>query len=123
MNMRSLISIVLSAALIVTTMPLHAEMVGTEQMLVQETRNTHLLQVQTFMARDEVRSQMEAMGVDAAQAAQRIAAMTNGELQTLAQNIQDSPAGADGVLGAVLVILLILILLELLGAINIFGRI
>lgn len=123
MNMRSLISVVLSAALIVTTMPLHAEMVGTEQMLVQETRSTHLAQVQTFMARDEVRSQMEAMGVDTAQAAQRIAAMTNGELQTLAQNIQDAPAGADGVLGAVLVILLILILLELLGAINIFGRI
>lgn len=123
MTIRSVISVVLSAALLITTMPLHAEMVGTEQMLVQETRNTHLTEVQAFMARDEVRSQMETMGVDTAQAAQRVAAMTNGELRHLAQTIQDAPAGADGVLGAVLVILLILVLLELLGAINIFARI
>ncbi len=113
MNMRSLMSVALSAALIVTTMPLHAEMVGTEQMLVQETRNTHLAQVQTFMARDEVRSQMEAVGVDTVQASERVAAMTNGELRQLAQNIQDAPAGA-GVLGTVLIVLLILLLLGLL---------
>ncbi|MFZ5697629.1 MAG: PA2779 family protein [Pseudomonadota bacterium] len=123
MNMRSLISVVLSAALIVTATPLRAEMAGTGQILTQETRAAHLAQVQTFLARDEVRSQMEAMGVNTAQATERVAAMTNGELQQMAQHIQDAPAGADGVLGAILLILVILVILELLGAINIFAKI
>lgn len=113
MTMRPLIAVVLSATLLVTTMPLHAEMVATEQMLVQETRNTDLTQVQTFMARDEVRDQMEAMGVNTAQATERIAAMTNVELRQLTQNIQHAPAGA-GVLGTILIVLLILLLLGLL---------
>lgn len=112
MCMRSLMSVVLSIALLVTTMPLHAEIASTGQILAQETRATHLLQVQDFMAREDVLGQMEAMGVDPVQATERVAAMTNGELQQMAQNIQAAPAGA-GVLGTVLIVLLILLLLGL----------
>ncbi len=112
MRMRSLMSVVLSITLLVTTMPVHAEIAGTGQILAQETRNTQLIRVQDFMARENVRSQMEALGVDSAQAIERVAAMTNSELQQLAENIQDAPAGA-GVLTTVLIVLLILLLLGL----------
>ncbi|MFZ5697630.1 MAG: PA2779 family protein [Pseudomonadota bacterium] len=91
MRIRSLMSVFLSAALILTTMPLHAEIAGTGQILAQETRNTQLIQVQDFMVREDMRGQMEALGVDSAQAIERVAAMTNSELQQLAENIPDAP--------------------------------
>jgi predicted glycosyl hydrolase (DUF1957 family) len=123
MNMRSLLCGVLSATLIIATTPVHADMIGTDQILSQQENAANLAQVQTFMARDEVRSKMEALGVDAGEAAQRIAALTDSELQTLAQNIQNMPAGGDSGLGILLTLIVILIILELLGAINIFPRI
>lgn len=122
MNMRSVISLVLSATLLVSTMPASAAMVSTDTLLAQEARTTQLEQVQGFMARDDVRSQMEALGVDATLAAERVSALTDTELQQLSQNIQDMPAGSSAV-ELVLVVFLILLLLELVGAINIFSRI
>lgn len=122
MNIRTLISGVLSAALIATSMPLRAEMIGTAQILGHEARNAHVAQVQAFIGRDEVRGQMEALGVDSALAAERVAALTDSELQQLSSDIENLPAGG-GVLGVVLVVLLILILLEIVGAINIFPKI
>lgn len=122
MNMRSVLSLVLSATLLVSTMPASAAMVSTDTLLAQEARTTQLEQVQGFMARDDVRSQMEALGVDATLAAERVSALTDTELQQLSQNIQDMPAGSSAV-ELVLVVFLILLLLELVGAINIFSRI
>lgn len=122
MNIRTLISSALSIALIVTTMPLHAEMIGTAQVLGTDARTAQVAHVQAFIGRDDVRSQMEALGVDSALAAERVAALTDSELQQLSSDIENLPAGG-GVLGAVLVVLLILILLEIVGAINIFPKI
>ena len=122
MNIQTLISSVLSAALIVTSIPLRAEMIGTGQVLTQNARDAHVAQLQAFINRDEVRDQMEALGVDSTLASERVAALTDSELQQLSSDIENLPAGGDG-LGIVLVVLLILILLEIVGAINIFPKI
>lgn len=122
MNIRSVISAVLSLALIFTTsMPAYAGMIGTGEALAQEARSAHVAQVQAFVERDEVRGQLEAMGVDPAHATERVAAMTDSELQQLATNIEELPAG--GVLGVVVVVLVILLLLEILGVTNIFSKV
>lgn len=118
MSMRKLICGTLAATLLATTAPVHAGMVGTSQLVAQQSRIEHMAQVQSFVAREDVQAQMEALGVDSAFAAERVAALTDQELQELALNIETLPAG--GVLGTVLVVLLILLVLELLGAINIF---
>lgn len=122
MNIRTLITSILTLSLIATSLPLRASMVNTHQLLAQDARAAHLAQVQAFVGRDEVRNQMEAMGVDAALAVERVAALTDSELQQLSSDIENLPAGG-GALGVVLVVLLILILLEIVGAINIFPRI
>ena len=122
MNIQTLMSSVLSAALIVTSIPLRAEMIGTGQVLTQNARDAHVAQLQAFINRDEVRDQMEALGVDSTLASERVAALTDSELQQLSSDIENLPAGGDG-LGIVLVVLLILILLEIVGAINIFPKI
>lgn len=117
-----LTSIVLSAALMVNAVPVHAAMIGTDSLLMQQSRASQLTEVQAYMARSDVQEQMKALGVSPADAATRVAAMTASELSQVQERINDAPAGA-GALGVVLTVILILILLELLGAINIFPRI
>lgn len=122
MKIRILISSVLSLSLIATSLPSQAGMVNTTQLLAQEARTIHLAQVQAFVARDDVRSHMEALGVDPTLAAERVAALTDSELQQLSNDIENLPAGS-GVLGLAIAVLVILILLEITGLINIFPKI
>ncbi|MBI2383887.1 MAG: PA2779 family protein [Gammaproteobacteria bacterium] len=122
MALRALVCGFLSTALVCATLPARAEMIGSSQILASESRTAQLDRVQAFLARDEVKRQMESLGVDPARAAERVAALTDSELQQLARTIQDQPAGGDGA-GLLVVVFLIVILLELLGAIDIFKKI
>lgn len=109
----------LSAALILIGFPAHAGMIGTERVVSADARASNLATVQQFIARDEVRSQMEGMGVDPAMAAERVGALSDAELQQMAFNIESQPAGA-GALAVVGVVFIILLILELVGVINVF---
>ena len=59
-----------------------------------------------FLGRPDVASQLQSMGVDAARATERVAAMTDQEVQQLAGKIQNMPVGADST-GEVILILVI----------------
>jgi len=122
MKNRFVISCMLSAAIVIAPAALHADMVGTSQLLAQEARSSQIEMVETFMAREEVRQQMQSMGVDPAMAADRVAAMTDSQLQQLAANIQNAPAGSSA-LGIVAGVLVIILLLEILGITNISSKI
>lgn len=62
--------------------------------------------VMSVLSRGETASQLQAMGVDPALARERVASMTDTEVQALAQDIRTAPAGAwSG--GAVLVVVLV----------------
>ncbi len=111
MNLRALLCGTLSAALIVVTTPVQAAMIDNTEIIAQQASDARQSEVQAFMARDDVRAQLEALGVDPALATQRAAALTGNELQGLAQNIEAVPAGGDVGLGIILLIVLILLLL------------
>jgi hypothetical protein len=71
-----------------------AGMIGTEQVASaasQADRNTVL----QFLGRAEVTSQLQSLGVDASTVKDRVAAMSDQEVQSLAGKIQSMPAGAD----------------------------
>lgn len=122
MNMRYVITCLLSLTLIsAAPMALHADMLGTSQLLTQSERDARVDLVESYMDRDEVRSQMEAMGVDPTLAAERVAGLTDSQLQQLALNIESAPAG--GALGVLVTVLVILLLLEILGVTNIFSKV
>lgn len=121
MNNRFLMSCMLSAAIVAAPMALHADMVDTPTILSHEERSTQMELVETFMARDEVRSQMEAMGVESGLAAERVASLTDSQLQRLAMNIENAPAGS-GALGIVVTVLVIIVLLEILGITNMSSK-
>lgn len=111
MNLRALLCGTLSAALIVVTTPVQAAMIDNNEIITQQARDARLSEIQAFMARDDVRAQMESLGVDPALATRRAAALTGDELQSVAQNIEAVPAGGDVGLGIILLIVLILLLL------------
>jgi hypothetical protein len=71
-----------------------AGMVGAEQMLSAATVQADRNAVGAVLNRAEVASQLQAMGVDPQAARDRVAAMTDSEVHTLAGNINEMPAGA-----------------------------
>ena len=82
-----------------------AGMIGTDQVASaasQADRNTVL----QYLDRAEVSRQLQSMGVDAATVKDRVAAMTDQEVQQIAGKIQSMPAGADDV-GVILLLLVI----------------
>ncbi len=96
--MNSAIMRVVSRLLIVVMvmLPFHsanAGMISTDQALVAgaQVERTTLLGA---LDRPDVAAQMQSMGLDAATAKERVAAMTDEEVRTLAGKIDSLPAGA-----------------------------
>ena len=82
-----------------------AGMIGTDQVASvasQADRNTVL----QFLGRAEVTSQLQSLGVDPVTVKDRVAAMTDQEVQSLAGKIQSMPAGADST-GVVILLLVV----------------
>lgn len=98
-----------------------AELVTTLQAAAATTRTQDLATVNAALAREEVRAQFEALGVEPAQIESRIAALTDAELRTLAGQMADMPAGADA-LAVIGIVFLVLLILEAVGVIDVFKK-
>ena len=98
-----------------------AELVTTLQAAAASTRTQDLATVNAALAREEVRAQFEALGVEPAQIESRIAALTDAELRTLAGQMADMPAGADA-LAVIGIVFLVLLILEAVGVIDVFKK-
>lgn len=96
-----------------------AGIISPGQVINAEAQVQHLANVQDFLARDDVRQNLEALGVDPADAAERAAQLSPQELAQLSGEIDDLPA-AGGVLEVLGILLVVLLVLEILGVTNIF---
>ena len=85
-----------------------AAMIGVDEALAAQ-RQAERGKLQGFLARADVQKQLATLG--AANAADRVSALTDDEVQTLASRIDALPAGADISVAAALLIVLILVLL------------
>ena len=105
---------VICSTLIVTStlMPYAAQtqaaMIGSAQ-AIAASQSAERDQLRSFLARADVQRQLASLG--AAAAADRVDALTDDEVQTLASRIDALPAGGDISVGAALLIILILVLL------------
>jgi hypothetical protein len=83
-----------------------AGMIGTDKVVTsaaQADRTTVL----NFMTRGDVQKQLQAMGVDPSTAQDRVAAMSDDEVRSLAGRINSMPAGAMSDGAAILLIIVI----------------
>ena len=109
----------LSAALCLVPMSLQAGMVDSATLMQVQQQADARAEVTAFMARDQVREQLQAWGVSEEQVEARLAGLTDAEVQELAANINELPAGA-GVIGVIGVVFVVLMVLELVGVTDIF---
>jgi hypothetical protein len=118
---RRMLASILCVAVLNLSSPLVAQagVIGTLQAVEAQQRAADLATVSSALARDQVRAQLGAMGVDAAQVESRLAAMTDPELRQLAGQIESLPAGADA-LAVIGIVFLVLLILELVGVIDVF---
>jgi parvulin-like peptidyl-prolyl isomerase len=84
-----------------------AGMIGTDQAVTSTSSQADRTAVLNFLSRSDVANQLHLLGIDASNAKDRVAAMTDQEVQQLAGRINALPAGADTSWGAVLLVILI----------------
>ena len=77
-------------------------------------------QVRNFLERADVQSRMQALGVDSAAARARVDALSDEEVASLADRIEQLPAGGHDVVGVLLVIFIVLLITDILGVTKIF---
>ena len=82
-----------------------AGMIGTDQVATTSSQADRSA-VLSFVTRGDVAGQLQALGLDAATAKDRVGAMTDNEVSYLAGQINSLPAGADTA-GVILIILII----------------
>jgi len=125
--LRAVVSGVVVALVATTTpAPVQARIVGTEEALAAAAEADaaaaalparHALG--SWLARDEVRAQLESLGVDPQEAQARVQALDDAQAQALAERIEQMPAGG-GVLGVAFLVFVILLVTDILGFTRVF---
>ena len=83
-----------------------AGMIGTDK-VVTSAAQADRATVLSYLTRGDVQRQLQAMGIDAATAKDRVAAMTDEEASSLAGRINSMPAGAMSDGAAILLIIVV----------------
>ena len=88
-----------------------AAVIGTPLLVQVEDRTAAVSRIQSSLAREDVRKAMVQLGVDPAQAQERVLALTDSEVAQLDQELAKLPAGGDG--GWILLVIVLTVLIVL----------
>lgn len=102
-----------------STMPLQAAMISTDEVISTQQAEMDRQALATVLDRADVQGKLVAMGVTVGDVEQRIALMTDAEVAQLNQQIADLPAGAD-VVGILVLLFVIFVVTDVIGATDIF---
>jgi len=122
-RLQRLLAVVVSLCFVNATMIqfAHAALIPTEEVAriasVEQAESGHA-RLAAALARDDVRAEMERLGLDSALAGERIAALTDDEATRLAEQIDSAPAG--GIIGAILLVFFVLLATDILGLTKVF---
>lgn len=125
-QLRRRVALALAMALFLLTGPIdaaRAALITTEQAIAGEAATSDRDRVAAFLARDDVRAQMVALGVDPAEAAQRVAGLSDAEVQRIVGQLEQLPAGQGAIgalIGAAVLIFLVLLITDLLGLTDVY---
>ena len=115
---------IIAVALLNVGSPLvvQAEVIGTLAGVESAQRDNDLARVNRALATAEAREQLRAHGVDQAQVEARLARLTDSELSTLADRIDQAPAAGADILAVIGVVFVVLLILEAVGVIDVFKK-
>ena len=102
-----------------------AQMIGTHTVIAAQQQEASRERVTAFLGRDDVQRLMVQRGVDAAEAQQRVASLSDAELTRISQAMEQLPAGGDGgigtVIGAAVFIFVVLLITDIVGLTHVFS--
>lgn len=113
----TLMAAVLSTGLVQTA---QAGIITTEQVVSAATAQQNRAKVVAAFERADVQAELQKMGINTTDAQARVAAMTDAEAASVANQIDTLPAGGDGVLGTLVFIFLVLLVTDILGLTKVF---
>ena len=96
--------------------PSFADIVPTEAVHAGVKRD----EVKAFLARAEVRAELEALGVERGAALARVDALSDEEVAALTGHLDQLPAGGSDVLTVALIVFLVLLFTDIMGYTKIF---
>jgi hypothetical protein len=126
--MRKVVTKLLSVFLVFTltawTVPPQAvaRMIGTEEAAGARSASGPVDRgaLLAMLEREDVRQQLEALGVDPRDARARVDALTDEQARDLAARIDEMPAGGASVIGVLFTIFIVLLVTDILGFTRIF---
>jgi hypothetical protein len=125
-QLRRGVALLLAVVMLMVSMPLgvaRAALVTTDEVLAQSEGASDRERVLAFLERADVREQIVALGVDPAEAAVRVATLSDAQVREIAGKIDQLPAGQGvlvAVISAILIIFLVLLVTDLLGLTDVF---
>ncbi len=131
-SVRYFIAVLMTSVMTVMSLPVgiaQAGMISTKQVMAttdgdEPTALSTRDRVQAILAKTDIRQEMMVLGVDPAEAEARVAALTDDEIDRLAGQLDQLPAGEGIGVGGALIILFVVfgvaVMLDALGMMNIF---
>jgi hypothetical protein len=124
-RVRAWVALATVAALFTTSLPVpvQARLMSTEAILATQAGAADRERVREFLARDDVRSQMESLGVSADEASRRVDALSDEEVRRIAGKLDDMPVGGNAlgvVIGAAVLIFIVLLITDIAGLTKVF---
>jgi len=92
---KSTCRVLIVAMLALSFQTARAGLIGTEQAAAESRAPSPRSLVMSALERSDTAAQLQAQGIDLAQARERVASMTDQEVRELAGAIQSAPAGGD----------------------------
>lgn len=122
-------SLIASMSFMGVSMPAQAGVIGTEavvqtQMRTQsqaESMSAGRVRLAAALARSDVVEILQSRGVDPEAAKARIATLSDSEAASLAQQIDEAPAGGINLLAGVALVFVVLVITDILGFTKIFS--
>lgn len=106
--LRNLINYFLAFALIMVPFQSgQASMIVADQVNTAVSAQADRISLSNLLNRAETRSEFQSLGLDAKATTERLAAMTDDEVHTLAGQVNAVPAGGDGLVALILVVFFI----------------
>lgn len=119
---KRLVSSLVIAGMLAAGLPLSAQagIVPTDEVVSAQAATADRDKVNAFFARDDVRNALQAQGVDAAAALERVKALSDAEVAQLAGRVDQAPAGGSDILGILFTIFIVLLVTDILGLTKVF---
>jgi len=96
---------------------INSGMISTSAVVSDLSRNRDRAKVEAFLSRDEVKNELIRFGVEPSEASQRLASLSDQEIEKMAGQIDEAPAGGEVLIISLTTILLVVLILILLGKI------